>query len=172
MFCKSFRWARQKAYSSVNFVMVEAYWNIGKRIVEEEQKGAKKAIYGDTTLKNLSKVLTADFGKGFSYANLRNFRQFYETYPDYSNCYAVRSNLSWSHHRIIMRVENPNARAYYLKECAEQNWSTRTLERNLSTFYYERLLSTKNTQEALVNTQELESSNAIDFIKAPMFSSF
>jgi len=77
--------ARSKAYSAVNTSMVEAYWNIGKRIVEEEQQGKKRATYGEGILKNLSKALTVDFGKGFSYANLRNFRQFYLTYPDYEN---------------------------------------------------------------------------------------
>lgn len=88
--------ARQKAYTAVNSAMVEAYWLIGKRIVEEEQNGAEKATYGEAVLKNLSMALTADLGKGFSYANLRNFRQFYLTYPETENCYALRSNLTWT----------------------------------------------------------------------------
>ena len=97
--------ARQKAYSAVNSTMVEAYWHIGKRIVEEEQYGREKATYGDAVLKNLSIALTQELGKGFSYANLRNFRQFYLTYPDAAICYTLCSKLSWSHNRLIMRVE-------------------------------------------------------------------
>src|ERR1700755_126938 len=117
--------ARQKAYTAVNSQMVQAYWLMGKRIVEEEQKGEKKASYGEAILRNLSIALTAELGKGFSYANLRNFRQFYIVYPDFENCYALRSKLTWTHHRLIMRVESPSAREYYLKECEEQNWSSR-----------------------------------------------
>ena len=131
--------ARQKAYSAVNTAMVEAYWQMGKRIVEQEQHGEQKAAYGEALLKNLSIALTQEFGKGFSYANLRNFRQFYITYPNSENCYALRSKLSWTHHRLIMRVENNNARDYYLNEAAEQNWSSRVLERNINTFYFQRL---------------------------------
>jgi len=87
--------ARQRAYQAVNTAMVEAYWLIGKRIVEEEQNGKEKAEYGEAVLKNLSIALTSEFGKGFSYANLRNFRQFFLTYPDKENCYALRSKLTW-----------------------------------------------------------------------------
>lgn len=99
--------ARQQAYQAVNTAMVEAYWLIGKRIVEEEQNGKERAEYGEVVLKNLSVALTSEFGKGFSYANLRNFRQFFLTYPAKQNCYALRSKLTWTHHRLIMRVENP-----------------------------------------------------------------
>ncbi len=164
--------ARQKAYTAVNSAMVEAYWHIGKRIVEEEQQGVKRAAYGEAILKTLSKALTTEFGKGFSYANLRNFRQFYLTYPDVSNCYALRSNLSWTHQRMIMRIENLNARDYYLRECVEQQWSSRTLERNLNTFYYERLLSSKNKQTTLKKLPALEKSTFNDFIKDPYVFEF
>ena len=91
--------ARGKAQSAVNSAMVEAYWLIGKRIVEEEQQGEKKAKYGERLLENLSRELSQEFGKGFSYANLRNFRQFYLTYPDQEICYTLCSKLSWSHNR-------------------------------------------------------------------------
>ena len=92
--------------------MVEAYWQIGKRIVEEEQHGNKRAAYGEMILKNLSKELSSEFGRGYSHANLRNFRQFYLIYPDPEICYAVRSKLTWTHHRLIMRVNSPDARTY------------------------------------------------------------
>jgi hypothetical protein len=93
--------ARQNAYSAVNVAMVEAYWQIGKRIVEQEQHGKDRAAYGESILKELSKALTAEFGRGFSYANLRNFRQFYLTYPDPDICYTLCSKLTWSHNRLI-----------------------------------------------------------------------
>ena len=115
--------ARTKARSAVNSAMVEAYWLIGQRIVQEEQQGQHKAQYGTRLLENLSRALSESFGKGFSYANLRNFRQFYLTYPDQAICYTVCSKLSWSHNRLIMRVEDSKARAYYLAEGAAQQWS-------------------------------------------------
>jgi DUF1016 N-terminal domain len=108
--------ARQNAYQAINSAMVEAYWKIGEKIVLEEQNGNERAAYGEAVLKELSIALTAEFGKGFSYSNLRNFRQFYLTYPDLEICYALRSKLTWTHHRLIMRVENMDARIYYLKE--------------------------------------------------------
>lgn len=122
--------ARQNAYTAVNTAMVEAYWLIGKRIVEQEQHGEERAIYGDGILKELSKALTTEFGKGFSYSNLYNFRQFYLTYPEQNKFYTLCRKLTWSHNRLIMRVENESARVYYLNEAAQQSWSVRTLERN------------------------------------------
>ena len=116
--------ARKSAYKSVNTAMVKAYWLVGKRIVQEEQDGKERAGYGDAVLKKLSIELTADFGKGFSYANLKNFRQFYLTYPDQENCenesgnsielepsigYTLCSLLTWSHNRLIMKVQDPKA---------------------------------------------------------------
>jgi predicted nuclease of restriction endonuclease-like (RecB) superfamily len=152
--------------------MVEAYWQIGKRIVEEEQQGEHRAAYGEEVLKILSIELTKEFGKGFSYANLRNFRQFYLVFPDEQICYALRSKLTWTHYRLIMRVENPNAREYYLNECAEQMWSSRVLERNILTFYYERLLTSSNKKEALLHSQTLEKQQPQDFIKDPYVFEF
>ncbi len=110
--------------------MVEAYWHIGQRIVLQEQNGKERANYGEQILIELSKNLTEEFGKGFSYSNLRNFRQFYLTYPDSEICYTLCSNLTWSHNRLIMRVDDQSARLYYLQEAAQQQWSVRTLERN------------------------------------------
>lgn len=113
------RTARSKARSAVNFAMVEACWLIGRRIVVEEQEGKERAQYGKRLLENLSIALSNEFGKGFSYANLRNFRQFYLTYPDQGICYTLCSKLSWSHNRLIMRVEDHKARNYYLTEASE-----------------------------------------------------
>lgn len=138
--------ARSRAYSEINRAMVEAYWLIGKRIVEEEQEGKARAEYGKKLLENLSKNLTREFGKGFSYANLRNFRQFYLIYPDEEIRYTLCSKLSWSHNRLIMRLENAKARNYYLSEAARQGWSVRQLQRNINTLYYERLLSSQQSR--------------------------
>jgi hypothetical protein len=136
--------ARRAAYTAVNSAMVAAYWQIGRRIVEEEQGGSAKANYGDALLKELSRALTAEFGKGFSLANLKNFRKFYLTYPDGGKSYALRSFLTWTHHRLIMRVESPSAREYYITHAERENWSTRTLERQIETHTYQRLLSTQD----------------------------
>lgn len=162
--------ARQKAYTAVNSAMVEAYWKVGERIVLQEQGGESRAAYGEQILKELSIALTAELGRGFSYANLRNMRQFYLTYPDIEKCYALRSNLSWTHHRLIMRVENPEAREYYLKECAEQNWSSRLLERNINTFYYQRLLSSQD--KSMLPVKASEQMQVGDFIKDPYIFEF
>ena len=110
--------ARQNAYAAVNSAMVEAYWQIGRRIIEEEQKGQERADYGSHLIKELSKQLAGEFGKGFSIANLWNFRQFYLTFPEFPILYAARRELTWSHYRLIMHVENPSARDYYISKAA------------------------------------------------------
>lgn len=161
-----------KAYQSVNSVMVEAYWLIGKRIVEEEQNGKERAEYGEALLKNLSVALTKEFGKGFSSSNLRNFRQFYLTYSDPEICYTLCSKLTWSHNRLIMRIDSNAARNYYLKEASEQNWSVRVLERHINTFYYERLLSTQNKEETVQYSTGENNDLARDFIKDPYVFEF
>ncbi len=117
--------------------MVQAYWHVGKLIVEA-QGGEERAAYGEALIKELSVRLTADFGKGFTPANIRNMRQFYIAFP---NCYALRSELSWTHYRQLMRVANPRARAYYEEEASKAPWSVRQLERQIGTQYYERLLA-------------------------------
>jgi predicted nuclease of restriction endonuclease-like (RecB) superfamily len=128
--------ARAKAYSAVNFAMVEAYWHIGKRIVDA-QSGNEQAEYGAQLLKYLSKQLTRDFGKGFEESNLRLIRQFYLAFQIRD---AVRHELSWSHYRKIMKVQSNLARNFHIDECIKSNWSTRQLERQIHTHFYERLL--------------------------------
>ena len=164
--------ARNRAYSEINRAMVEAYWMIGKRIVEEEQGGKTKAEYGKKLLENLSRNLTHEFGKGFSYANLRNFRQFYLTYSDENICYTLCSKLSWSHNRLIMRLENVKARNYYLAEAVQQGWSVRQLQRNINTLYYERLLSSQQPAEAIVSPGDAPQSELRSFIKDPYVLEF
>jgi predicted nuclease of restriction endonuclease-like (RecB) superfamily len=163
--------ARQKAYATANFAMVEAYWQIGERIVEEEQRGKERAEYGAHLISNLAEKLTDDFGKGFSEANLKNFRQFYLAFPEGIG-YALRSELSWTHYRLIMRVENLAARKYYIEEAATENWSSRQLERNINSLYYERLLSTTQKQKMLADAQNFEKHSPADFIKDPLVLEF
>ncbi|BDT67068.1 putative nuclease YhcG [Comamonadaceae bacterium OS-1] len=117
--------ARSKARSAVNTAMVEAYWLIGQRIVQEEQQGKQKAQYGTRSMEALSIALTADFGKGFSYANLYNFRQFYRVFPDQQILYTLCRELSWSHLRLIIRADSPKAMEYYCNETRAQNWTVR-----------------------------------------------
>ncbi|MDO4575843.1 MAG: DUF1016 N-terminal domain-containing protein [Planctomycetia bacterium] len=133
------RQARQRTYTAVQSVMVETYWQIGRRIVEQEQAGNHRADYGAELLKNLSKALTEEFGKGFSAPNLRNFRQFYLAFPDEEKCYTLCSKLSWSHLRLVMRLDDARERLYYLQESREAGWSVRELERNIRSRYYRQI---------------------------------
>jgi len=133
--------ARQKAYTAVNSAMVEAYWKIGRRIVEEEQNGKERAEYGKEILQNLSKELTEEFGKGYSYRTLREIRQFYLMFSDFEKWRTVSAKLTWSHFQKVLRVSDEKARIFYLTEAAENMWSVRTLDRNISTLYYNRIVA-------------------------------
>jgi len=164
--------ARLKVYTSINTEMVMAYWLIGKRIVEEEQAGEKRAEYGTFLVNQLSGRLSKEFGKGFSVANVWNFRQFYLTFPENEIPYALRRELSWTHYRSIMRVENREARLYYITEAASQNWSTRQLDRNINTFYYERLLSTRNPKQMIRQGRHPEMASPKEIIKDPYVLEF
>jgi len=133
--------ARGNVVRAINTEMVVAYWHIGREIVEEEQKGKSRAGYGEAILNKLSERLTTDFGKGFDSSNLWNMRQFYQTFPILD---AVRRELSWTHYRILMRVDNPKARSFYEVECIENNWSARELERQKGSLLFERLALSKD----------------------------
>jgi predicted nuclease of restriction endonuclease-like (RecB) superfamily len=164
--------ARASAVRSVNSVMVDAYWQIGRRIVEEEQGGSAQAEYGAGLLKALSRSLSEEFGKGFSLANLKNFRQFYLTYPDEGKSYALRSHLSWTHHRSIMRVDDVRARQYYLERCEKEGWSSRVLERQIRTQTYHRLLSTHLAQEVETSTELTAREQILSQLKDPYMLEF
>jgi hypothetical protein len=117
--------ARGRAYRAINTAMVAAYWEIGRVIVEEEQRGQQRAEYGTGLLPEISRRLTAEFGKGFDRYNLGNMRAFYLTYPIRD---ALRPELSWTHYRLLLRVENPDAKSFYEKEAVNARWSTREQE--------------------------------------------
>ena len=132
--------SRQHLQQTVNTTMVQTYWNIGRLIVEDEQSGNERAEYGKKQLEAIAETLTLEFGKGFNTRNLRNMRQFYNTF---SNWQSVNANLSWTHYVRLMRIENKEAREWYITESIENNWSARALDRQISKLYYERLLSSK-----------------------------
>ena len=162
--------ARNKVYKVANSTMVEAYWNIG-RVIVEKQGGNNKAEYGTALIKNLSKKMTKEFGKGFTVANLKNMRQFYLIFQ---KSYALRSELNWTHYRLLMREENENARNFYIEECIKSNWSTRQLERQITTLFYERLLSSKDKEKVSKEIFKLEPQikKAEDIIKDPYVLEF
>jgi len=116
--------SRKIVYQSANFAMVETYWRIGEKIVEE-QGGEAYAKYGDKLIASLSEKLTAEFGKGFDKTNLGRMRQFYLMFQ---NVDALRQQLNWTHYRSLIRVENPKAREVYMNEAADNAWSTRFLD--------------------------------------------
>ena len=165
--------ARQKAYTAVNSAMVEAYWKIGRRIVEEEQSGRERAEYGKEIIKNLSKELTEEFGKGFGERNIRNIRQFYVLFSDYEKWKSLISKLTWTHIQKVLRVSNEKARIFYLTEAAENMWSVRTLDRNISTLYYNRIVASidKKTVEDEMK-EKIKSLQTEEFIKNPVVLEF
>lgn len=129
---------RRSAYESVNSIMISTYWEIGKRIVEEEQNGKNRANYGKQLIEQLSEHLTHDYGNGFSPRYLRAFRQFYITIPDYEIWKSRFPNLQWTHIYRTLRVGDSTAIRWYLETAAREMWSVRTLDRNISTQYFER----------------------------------
>jgi predicted nuclease of restriction endonuclease-like (RecB) superfamily len=129
--------ARGSALRAVDAIQVRTCWEIGRHVVAFEQGGAARAEYGKRLLPRLAASLTAEFGRGFDERNLRNMRAFFQSFPIWN---AVRTELSWTHYRTLLRVENEQARRWYMDETATQNWSSRALERQIGTLYYERLL--------------------------------
>ena len=136
--------ARGKSFRAIDNIIVKAYWNVGKIIIEEEQKGADRAEYGKRIIESFSKKLTKDFGKGFSPTNLKYFRLFYLTFP---KGHALRDELSWTHYRLILKIENIESRNFYITECLESRWSTRELERQINSLFFERISLSKNKDE-------------------------
>lgn len=135
--------AKSKTYEAANNIMTYAYWNVGKRIIEQEQKGNRKAKYGSYLIKRLSQELSDEYGTGFSVANIRNCRQLYLTFPKESYGYSLIGKIHWSHLRTIMRLDNEEERNFYLNEVANEHWSVKELERNIKSGYFKRILSTQ-----------------------------
>jgi DUF1016 N-terminal domain len=162
--------ARNHAYQAINAAMVAAYWEIGRAIVEEEQRGQERADYGKQLLLRLSERLTADFGKGFDRTNLQHMRTFYLTYP---KCDALRRELSWTHYRILLRVEKPEARSFYEAEAVSARWSTRELERQIHSLLFERLALSRDKAQVMALARQGQLIQApADLIKDPYVLEF
>ena len=198
--------ARSKAFAAVNYSLVERNWRIGQRIVEEEQNGASRAEYGKHVIEIASAALTEEFGKGFSYTNIANYKRFYLTFnnlqilqtlsEEFNNpiqqtlpakssaphkedkAESTQSELRllpWSHYERLIRVEDKKAREWYAKEAFEQGWSFRTLNRNINTLYYERLLMSKKKQPVVNEMQDKTKAyqqNKLEYIKSPVVLEF
>lgn len=166
--------SRRTVYRAVNFAMTQSYWNIGRVIVEEEQSGQDRAEYGQFLIKELSKRLTENFGKGFTARNLWFMRKFYLTYPKVNavrsessedighsardefdeKIHALRGELSWTHYRLLLKVENEQARRFYEEETINSRWSTRELERQINSLLFERLAMSRDKDEVLRLSKE------------------
>lgn len=176
--CSIIESARNYAYQSVNIALVERNWFIGYRIAEEELKGENRADYGTEILKKLSKELKKEYGKGFELRNLYYFLQFYKTFPNILHSVNAKSNmlLSWTHYKTLLQVEDVKAREWYAKETAEQTWSVRTLQRNISSQYYYRLLKSQVKEPVIEEMKEKNKEhylmNKLEFIKNPLIAEF
>lgn len=162
--------ARGNIVRIVNTEMVMAYWHIGREIIEVEQRGKSRAQYGQRLIKTLAARLSSDFGKGFDERNLFYMRQFYLFYPKLN---ALRSELSWTHYRVLMRIEKSEARSFYEIECTTNNWSARELERQKGSFLFERLALSKDKKGLMKlahKGQELQTYE--DMIKDPYVLEF
>lgn len=198
--------ARSKAFAAVNYSLVERNWRIGQRIVEQEQNGASRAEYGKHVIEVASAALTEEFGKGFSYTNIANYKRFYLTFNNLQILQTVSEEfnnpiqqtlpakssaphkedkaesaqselrlLPWSHYERLIRVEDKKAREWYAKEAFEQGWSFRTLNRNINTLYYERLLMSKKKQPVVTEMQDKTKAYQQDkpeYIKSPVVLEF
>lgn len=166
------RRSRQRALRAVDAIQVQTYWELGRHIVEFEQGGAARATYGKRLVSELAKALTAEFGKGFDASNLRYMRLFYQAFP---KCDALRHELSWTHYRTLLRVDSDTARQWYMNEAATQNWSSRALDRQIGTLYYERLLVSQDRAavEREASDQLLAlGANPREFVRDPMLLEF
>ena len=166
---------RKVAYNAANKAMVLTYWNVGKRIVEQEQNGKERAEYGKALIEVLSEELTKEYGKSFSKRNLQYFRKFYLAFPDEKIVNTCVHNLNWSHFRSLLRVLDDNARLWYMNEAANEGWSVRTLDRNISTQYYNRLMQGPQ-KEAVINEMLQKNTenqkNKFELLKSPIIAEF
>jgi predicted nuclease of restriction endonuclease-like (RecB) superfamily len=164
---------KNNAYRAVNFAMVQTYWQIGKLIIEEEQSGKQKAEYGKELIESLAKKLSSAYGKGFNSSNLWYMRQFYSTF---GKLHALRGELSWTHYRLLLKVEREDARQFYIQESIDCNWSTRTLERQVNSLYFERMVMTKKEKGKKLVKAEADTKKEImqakDIIKDPYVLEF
>ena len=167
--------ARTVAYSAINLTLVQRNWLLGKRISEESLKGEDRAKYGAEIIKKLAKQLTAEYGNGFTKTNLYSFMDFYRAFPDIFHTH-VENSLHWSHYRTLLQVTDPVAREWYMNEAIRETWSVRTLQRNISSQYYHRLLQSQHKElvekEMLQITAPLQKTDKLEFVKNPVVAEF
>ena len=145
--------ARNKVYRTANIEMLQAYWNAGRLIVDEEQNGNDRATYGSFLISNLSGKLTREYGKGYTESNLKYMRQFYLTFE---KSHALRGELTWTHYRLLLKVEKESARDFYINEAIKGNWSTRQLERQINSLFYDRILMSRDKKGMIQGGRALE----------------
>jgi predicted nuclease of restriction endonuclease-like (RecB) superfamily len=162
--------ARGRAWQAVNSTMVEAYWEIGRVIIEEEQAGKGRADYGKRVVDGLSERLRADFGKGYDRSNIFHMRAFFLAYPKVD---ALRRQLSWTHYRLLLRVDNADARAFYEVEAVNARWSTREMERQINSLLFERLALSRDKAGVMELAQKgHEIGHPSDLVKDPLVLEF
>ena len=169
--------SQKAAYQAVNIALVQRNWLLGYRIASEELQGEDRAKYGAEIIKKLSKELTAEYRKGYTKSNLYNFYSFYKTFPEIFHSSSGKSNtlLSWTHYRVLLQVKDSKARDWYEKEAVEQTWSVRTLQRNISSQYYYRMLQTQKKELVESEMKELTApcqNEKLEFIKNPVIAEF
>lgn len=166
---------RRQAYISINASMIQTYWSVGRRIVEEEQHGEARAGYGEYVAKTAAETLQAEYGNTFNYRNICYFRQFYLCFNDIEIVNSRVHNLTWTHIRHLLRVDDEKARLWYMKEASNQLWSTRELERNIYSQYYYRLLANQKdkTMEVVdIHAGEPTLPEKDEFIKNPVVAEY
>ena len=169
---------RAEAAIKLNETIIHERWEIGRRIVEEDQKGQERAEYGTQLIPGLSKQLTLELGRGFSERSLAYYRKLYSYYPNWQILQTRLQNLSWSHIQTIIGEEDEKARDWYLAECSDQMWSVKTLERNIGSKYYHRLLASsnqtavENEMKQLTSSEEYKSISPENYIKSPYITEF
>ena len=165
----------QTAYRNVNRIIVHTYWQVGKRIVEEEQHGEARAEYGSNLIAMLAEVLSKEFARGFSARDLRNYRQLYLCFKDLEIWYTRVPNLTWSHYRTLLSVTSDDARYWYVQEASREMWSVRTLARNVGSQYYHRLLQSPKKEAVISEMLQLTAplkDDAQSFLKDPVMAEF
>lgn len=165
----------RQAYANVNSIGIRTYWLVGQRIVEEEQNGAERATYGTDLIGHLSKELSTIYSKGYTSRNLREYRQFYLYFKDFEIWHSRVPNLTWTHCRMLLRVADEDARYWYLRESTREMWSVRTLDRNIGSQYYYRLLQSPKKDAVVSEMLEKTAYSQNDkqeFVKSPVVAEF
>lgn len=174
--CNIIETAQKVAYSAVDLTLVHRNWLLGKRIADEELNGESRAEYGAEVIKKLSKDLNAQYGRGYTKTNLYNFYSFYKMYPEIFHSESGKSNvkLSWTHYRVLLQVKDEIAREWYENEALRETWSVKTLQRNISSQYYYRILKTQDKTAVEAEMKELTSEYQakLEFIKNPIIAEF